>query len=55
MSSGLEFASQERGTNNHEEGNERFDLLNITDLTANTLSLPAETFLKAAISLKNQV
>lgn len=55
MSSGLEFASQERG-NNHEEGNERFDLLNMTtDLTANTLSLPAETFLKAAISLKNQV
>lgn len=54
MSSGLQFASQENG-NNHEEGNERLDLLNIADLTADNLSLPADTFLRAAISMKNQV
>ncbi|CAI9777647.1 unnamed protein product [Fraxinus pennsylvanica] len=41
---------------NHEEGNpEQFDMLHTGDPTATNLSLPAVTFLKAAISLKDQV
>lgn len=38
--------------NNHDE---RLHLLNTIDLTASNLSLPSDTFLKAAISLKDQV
>ncbi|XP_059640379.1 lanC-like protein GCL1 [Cornus florida] len=51
MSSVMKFSSQEGG---HEEGNERLDLLHVSDPTVKNLSLPSDTFLKAAISLKNQ-
>lgn len=53
MSSVVGFASQE--SNGHEDGNERFDLHQIPDTTVTNLSLPVETFLRAAISLKDQV
>ncbi|CAK9185527.1 unnamed protein product, partial [Ilex paraguariensis] len=52
MSSVVEFASKE--SSDHEDGNERLDLLHTTNPTAANLSLPAETFLKAAISVKDQ-
>ncbi|CAI9767467.1 unnamed protein product [Fraxinus pennsylvanica] len=52
-SSVVKFASQD---SNHEEGNqELFDMIHTGDPTAPNISLPAETFLKAAISLKDQV
>ncbi|KAL2504547.1 LanC-like protein GCL1 [Abeliophyllum distichum] len=55
-SSVVKFASQESNNSNHEEGNhELFDKLHIGDPTAPNLSLPADTFVKAAISLKDQV
>ncbi|KAL3527616.1 hypothetical protein ACH5RR_012272 [Cinchona calisaya] len=54
-SSIIKYAAQESNTNSHEDGNELLDFLHGSDLTAPNLSLPAETFLKAAISLKNQV
>lgn len=53
-SSVVKFASQEPN-NSHEDNNERIDLLHGSDLTAPNLSLPAETFLRAAISLKDKV
>ncbi|KAL7230658.1 hypothetical protein ACSBR2_009019 [Camellia fascicularis] len=54
MSSVVGFASQE--SNSSEDGNERLDLLKIPDPTVtNLLSLPIQAFLKAAISLKDQV
>ncbi|KAK4485923.1 hypothetical protein RD792_008574 [Penstemon davidsonii] len=44
------------GNNGREDGNQRFDLLQTGgDPTVTSLSLPAETFLRAAISLKDQV
>ncbi|KAL6993176.1 LanC-like protein gcl1 [Sarracenia purpurea var. burkii] len=50
----MEFASQE--SIDHEKGNERLDLLQISDTTVDAnLSLPVEIFLGAAISLKDQV
>ncbi|KAF2283940.1 hypothetical protein GH714_017420 [Hevea brasiliensis] len=54
MSPAVEFASQE----SHEDGdnnNERLDFILHMDLTAANFSLPNESFLKAAISLKDQV
>ncbi|KAL2504541.1 LanC-like protein GCL1 [Abeliophyllum distichum] len=55
-SSVVKFASQESNNSNHEEGNhELFDKLHLGDPTAPNLSLPADTFVKAAISLKDQV
>ncbi|XAR73432.1 hypothetical protein NMG60_11007397 [Bertholletia excelsa] len=51
MSSVVRFASQKGG--GHEDGNERLDLLQTPDPTV--LSLPEETFLRAAMSLKDQV
>ncbi|KAH7851958.1 hypothetical protein Vadar_018861 [Vaccinium darrowii] len=53
MSSVLGFASQE--SNGHDDGTERIDLLQNPDLTVTNLSLPVETFLGAAVSLKDQV
>ncbi|KAL7255013.1 hypothetical protein ACSBR1_009219 [Camellia fascicularis] len=54
MSSVVGFTSQE--SNSSEDGNERLDLLKIPDPTVtNLLSLPIQAFLKAAISLKDQV
>ncbi|KAK3002414.1 hypothetical protein RJ639_021275 [Escallonia herrerae] len=62
MSSVVKLASQgnngssNNNNNSHEEGNERRDLLRQTDPAAGKdLSLPAETFLRAAVSLKDQV
>lgn len=49
----LGFASQE--SNGHDDGTERIDLLQNPDLTVTNLSLPVETFLGAAVSLKDQV
>ncbi|KAK6923364.1 Lanthionine synthetase C-like [Dillenia turbinata] len=57
MSSVVEFAAASASPDNHEEGNERLDLFESADPTAMnlSLSLPADTFLRAAISLKDQV
>ncbi|XVF59019.1 hypothetical protein PTKIN_Ptkin07bG0240300 [Pterospermum kingtungense] len=54
MSSIVELAASQE---NHEEGNnERLDhLLNLDPKVSSTLSLSPDTFLKAAIALKNQV
>ncbi|OMO73066.1 Lanthionine synthetase C-like protein [Corchorus olitorius] len=55
MPSVLEFAASKES---HEEGtgnNERLDHLLNLDPTVSNLSLPADTFLQAAIALKNQV
>ncbi|KAI3462090.1 hypothetical protein Pfo_018753 [Paulownia fortunei] len=58
-SSVIEYAASQKSknsNNSHEDGNERFDFLRTGgDPTARNLSLPAETFLKAAISLKDLV
>lgn len=52
----VKYASQDNSSNNsHEDGKERIDLLHGSDLTGPSLSLPAETFLRAAISLKDEV
>lgn len=53
-SSVVKYASQDTN-NGHEDGNERLDLLIKSDPMAPSLSLPSETFLKAAISLKDEV
>lgn len=58
MSSAVEFASQE--SHSHEENNnERLDfnhlILQMNPTASSNLSLPKDTFLKAAISLKDQV
>ncbi|GFY80233.1 GCR2-like 1 [Actinidia rufa] len=53
MSSVVQFTSQE--SNGNEEVNERLDSLQIYDPTVTILSLPVETFLRAAVSLKDQV
>nr|DAD41051.1 TPA_asm: hypothetical protein HUJ06_015374 [Nelumbo nucifera] len=50
-SSMVEMASQ----GGDEEGNERLDKLHMTDLATTTLYLTRETFLQAAISLKDRV
>jgi len=54
MSRVMEIASSQEG---HEESDtERLDqLIHIMDPTAGSLSLPSETFLSAAVSLKDQV
>ncbi|KAK8653580.1 hypothetical protein V6N13_127573 [Hibiscus sabdariffa] len=52
MSSVMEFAaSKER----NEEGKNENHLLNVDPMLSNCLSLSADTFLKAAIALKNQI
>lgn len=51
MSSAVEFASQE----NRDETSDRLELIQNTDLMATNLSLPTETFLRAAVSLKDRV
>ena len=53
-SSIVKYASQETNST-HEDNKERIDLLHGSDLTAPNLSLPAETLLQAAISLKDKV
>lgn len=51
----LEYTSQE-SNNSREDGDEWFDLLQAgCDPTASNLSLPIDAFLRAAISLKDQV
>ncbi|XP_052194977.1 lanC-like protein GCL1 [Diospyros lotus] len=54
MSSVVQFASQESNST-REDGNERFDLLRLPRPAVTNLSLPAEAFLKAAVSIKDQV
>lgn len=58
-SSVVQFASQENNSNSsnhqHEDGNERLDSDHHNHPTAHNISLPSETFLQAAISLKDQV
>lgn len=55
-SSMVKYASRDNSSSNsHEDGEERIDLLRGSDLTGPSLSLPAETFLRAAISLKDEV
>ncbi|XP_027075150.1 lanC-like protein GCL1 [Coffea arabica] len=53
-SSIVKYASQETNST-HEDNKERIDLPHGSDLTAPNLSLPAETLLQAAISLKDKV
>ncbi|KAL3524812.1 hypothetical protein ACH5RR_013184 [Cinchona calisaya] len=53
-SSIVKYASRDTN-NNHEDDNERIDLVDGSDLTTPNLSLPAQTFLQAAISLKDKV
>ncbi|EEF30711.1 catalytic, putative [Ricinus communis] len=62
MSSAVEFASSSSSSSSstaqdsHDDtNNERLDLIRQIDPTVKTLSLPNETFLGAAISLKDQV
>lgn len=51
----VKYVSQDTN-NGHEDGNERLDLQHGSDpMASSTLLLPSETFLKAAISLKDQV
>lgn len=53
MSPVMELSSSQDG---HEDGNnERLDMIYNMDLSAPSLSLPTGTFLKAAVSLKDQV
>ncbi|KAA8546777.1 hypothetical protein F0562_003206 [Nyssa sinensis] len=54
MSSMVQIGSTSQD-NDHEEINERLDFLHISDPTVTNLSLSPEIFLKAAISLKDQV
>lgn len=56
-SSMVKYVSQDTTNNNgHEDGNERLDLIHGSDpMASSTLLLPSETFLKAAVSLKDQV
>lgn len=57
-SSVVKYAASQDPNNNtdgNKDGNERLDLPHGSDPTAPTLSLPAETFLRAAVSLKDQV
>ncbi|KAI3451183.1 hypothetical protein Pfo_007848 [Paulownia fortunei] len=53
----VEYASQESNNNsNHEDGDQWYELLHAgCDPTASKLSLPVDAFLRAAISLKDQV
>ncbi|KAL0350093.1 UNVERIFIED_CONTAM: LanC-like protein GCL1 [Sesamum radiatum] len=52
----VEYASQESNNNSHEDGDKCFDLLRAgCDLTGSSLSLPVDAFLRAAVSLKDQV
>ncbi|KAF2283948.1 hypothetical protein GH714_017522 [Hevea brasiliensis] len=55
MSPAVEFASQESHEDDDNNNNERLDFILHMDLTAANFSLPNESFLKAAISLKDQV
>ncbi|XP_077249903.1 GCR2-like 1 [Tasmannia lanceolata] len=50
MASTVQMLSKET----HEDSDERLDLLHVADLSM-TLSLPTESFLKAAISLKDEI
>lgn len=55
-SSVMEYAASNNSNNCHQDENEQFDFLRTGgDLTCREPSLPAETFLKTAISLKDQV
>lgn len=54
MSSVMEFASQETHENSDDQHLD-FDFILHMDLTAANLSLPNETVLRAAISLKDKV
>ncbi|GAB4847260.1 LanC-like protein gcl1 [Ancistrocladus abbreviatus] len=52
----MEVASKESGRHHEDKNNERLDVFfPSTDPTASGLSLPADTFMTAAISLKDQV
>lgn len=56
LSSVMECVASNNSSNNHEDGNEQFDFLRSGgDPTVRQLLLPPEAFLKAAISLKEQV
>ena len=53
MSSAVQLTSSQ--DSHDESSNERLDLIRQMDPTAGNLSLSDEIFLKAAVSLKNQV
>lgn len=57
MSSVMEYLASSQEGHDKESNNERLDMIQNMDPTAGTslLSLPMEAFLKAAISLKDQV